>query len=82
MIYEFANALARRGHEVHFVHVPKWPNRVDSVHAITFSFPPGMPHHSVATIHDPGVPDSDVVFPTPSHLPGDYVVAFLVLRLL
>ncbi len=82
MIYEFANALARRGHEVHFVHGPKWPNRVDSVDAIPFSFTPGMHHHFVDTIDDPGVPDGDVVFAPTSARLGYQVVLVQGFRLI
>src|SRR5947199_45736 len=31
MLYEFANALARRGHEVHFIHGPRTPTLVTDV---------------------------------------------------
>lgn len=62
MLYEFANALARREHEVHFVHGPARAERVDSIDAIPFSFHEAVHHHIVDTVDDPTLPDGDVYF--------------------
>lgn len=64
MLYEFANALARRGHEVHFIHGPKWEWRVERVEEIPFAFDPAVHHHFVDTVADPGLPRGDVAFGT------------------
>ena len=60
MFYEFANALARRGHEVHFVHSPKWQHRVDRVDQISFAFDPAVRHHIVDSPDDVTLPVGDV----------------------
>ena len=65
MLYEFANALARRGHDVHFVHGPKRherDNRVERVEQIPFRFDDAVHHHIVDTLDDPSLPEGDVVF--------------------
>ena len=62
MLYEFANALARRGHEVHFVHAPEWSGSVAKVEEIPFRFEAGVRHHLVAQSDDPSVPCVDVFF--------------------
>lgn len=62
MLFEFANALARRGHEVHFIHGPKTPWRVDRVEEIPFRFDAALHHHIVDAMDDPGLPRADVVF--------------------
>jgi glycosyltransferase involved in cell wall biosynthesis len=62
MLYEFANALARRGHEVHFIHGPMVRGRVEAVEEIPFRFEASVRHHLVDSLHDPRLPQSDVVF--------------------
>jgi L-malate glycosyltransferase len=63
-IYEFACALARRGHEVHLAHGRFWDRGIDSLDEIAwFDFDPGVRHHL-----DPGggvdLPDGDIIFGT------------------
>jgi glycosyltransferase involved in cell wall biosynthesis len=62
MLYEFANALARRGHEVHFIHGPVWDERVASIDEIPFRFEPEIVHHLVDALDDPSLPRADVYF--------------------
>jgi glycosyltransferase involved in cell wall biosynthesis len=62
MLYEFANAMGRRGHDVHFIHGPAWEGRVDRVDQIDFDFDPSVTHHIVDTLDDPSLPDGDVLF--------------------
>jgi glycosyltransferase involved in cell wall biosynthesis len=62
MLYEFANALARRGNEVHFIHGPAWPQRVERIDQIPFRFDDRVHHHIVDDLHDPSLPIADVVF--------------------
>jgi glycosyltransferase involved in cell wall biosynthesis len=62
-LYEFANALARRGAEVHFIHGPASPWRVDHLDELDwFRFEPGMGHHLTDSLDDPALPAADVVF--------------------
>jgi glycosyltransferase involved in cell wall biosynthesis len=63
VLYELANALARRGHEVHFVHGPLTPYRVRSLDELPpFRFDQAIEHHLVDTLDDPRLPAGDVVF--------------------
>ncbi len=62
MLYEFANELARRGHEVHFIHGPVRRERVDRIDEIPFRFEPSVQHHLVDSLDDPALPRADVVF--------------------
>lgn len=62
MLYEFANALARRGNEVHFIHGPLIPDRVATIADIPFRFEPSVVHHIVDALDDPSLPQCDVVF--------------------
>jgi glycosyltransferase involved in cell wall biosynthesis len=62
MLYEYANALARRGHEIHFVHGPKGEHRVDRVEQIPFAFEASVRHHIVDSPDDPSLPVGDVQF--------------------
>lgn len=65
VIYELANGLARRGHDVRFVHGPAWPDRIDSLDELpTFDFEPEVRHFIVDDTNDPIIPDSDIVFLT------------------
>jgi glycosyltransferase involved in cell wall biosynthesis len=70
VIYELANACARRGHEVHFVHGPLTPYRVRSLEELPpFPFHARVEHHLVDRLDDPGLPAGDVVFGEPSLRP-------------
>ena len=52
-----------RGHEVHFVHGPAWPGRIDSLDELpSFPFEADLQHHIVDTLEDPRLPESDIVF--------------------
>jgi len=62
MFFEFANALARRGHEVRFLHAPASPHRVDRVEDIPFRFDPRIEHHISDSLDDPALPEGDVQF--------------------
>lgn len=63
-LYEYANGLARRGHEVHLVHGPAWPGRIDRVEELDwFRFEPSVVHHVVDDLDDPSLPEGDVVHP-------------------
>lgn len=69
--YEFANGLARRGHQVNFFHSPKWPDRIERIEDLDwFTFHPAITHYIVDDEEDPCLPDGDVVFkaPTPARL--------------
>jgi glycosyltransferase involved in cell wall biosynthesis len=62
VLYEMANGLARRGHDVHFVHGPATPYRVGSLDELPpFRFEPGIAHHLVDSLDDPRLPAGDVV---------------------
>lgn len=63
VLYEFANALSRRGVEVHFLHGPAWPGRVSSLEDIPAACRRAdVVHHLVDSLEDPSIPASDVVF--------------------
>jgi glycosyltransferase involved in cell wall biosynthesis len=62
MLYEFANSLARRGNEVHFIHGPLIAQRVSSVDEISFRFHPAAVHHLPDDLDDPSLPRADVLF--------------------
>jgi glycosyltransferase involved in cell wall biosynthesis len=62
MLYEFANVMARRGHEVHFIHGPRTRFRVDTVDEIPYPLDDALVHHVVDTLEDPGLPVADVAF--------------------
>jgi glycosyltransferase involved in cell wall biosynthesis len=63
VLYELANALARRGHEVHFVHGPSNPHRIQKLDDLPpFRFELEVRHHIVDTLDDPRLPAGDVVF--------------------
>lgn len=62
VLYEFANGLARRDHEVHFIHGPAWPDRVNDVADLPdFDFDRRVSHHIVDSLEDPSLPDGDVI---------------------
>ena len=76
-LYEFANAMARRGHEVHFLHGPAWPGLISSPDQITwFRFEPGVVHHVVEDLDHAPALAADVAF-NPL-LPGDALPATMV----
>lgn len=65
-LYEFANGLARRGHEVHLVHMPMWGRRIESLDDLgRYRFEPEIVHYLPGD--DPAsIPDTDLVFGTGS----------------
>lgn len=64
VLYEFANALARRGHEVHLLHVRFWGRHIESLDDLSwFTFDPGV-RHQVDLGQGFAFPDADVVFGT------------------
>jgi glycosyltransferase involved in cell wall biosynthesis len=78
VLYRFANGLARRGHEVHFIHGPAWPDRIESVAELGwFEFDDAVSHHIVDSMQDPSLPSGDVIFATtglPRHgLPATFI---------
>jgi L-malate glycosyltransferase len=63
VLYELANGLARRGHDVHFVHGPANPYRIRALDELPpFRFEEGVRHHIVDTLDDPALPEGDLVF--------------------
>jgi len=85
VLYELANACARRGHEVHFVHGPMTPYRIRSLDELPpFRFDRGVGHHLVDRLDDPSLPAGDVVFrgaaPERLGLPVEVVQGFRMLR--
>lgn len=63
VLYELANGLARRGHEVHFVHGPSNPHRIQELGDLPpFRFEREVRHDIVDTLTDPRLPAGDVVF--------------------
>lgn len=69
VLYEFANALARRGHQVHLLHGEFWGRRIRSLDELSwFAFEPEVEHHLVAPgdSFGPGgnLPTSDIIFGT------------------
>lgn len=62
MLFEFANAMARRGHEVHFIHGPALATRVDRVEDIPYDFDARVIHHITDTLDDPALPSAQIVF--------------------
>ncbi len=75
-LYEFANALSRRGHETHFIHGPKWPVRINSLDELPpFEFDEHLHHHIVDVLDDPSLPESDIAFfPQPPARLGEPVI--------
>ena len=85
VLYELANACARRSHEVHFVHGPLTPHRVGSLEELPpFPFAERIDHYLVDRLDDPGLPEGDVVFggtaPRRLGLPVDLVQGFRMLH--
>jgi glycosyltransferase involved in cell wall biosynthesis len=70
-VYEYADALARRGHEVHFAHLQVLPDAITSVEEIGWhQFHPSVVHHLVADFEDPSLPQGDIGLRSdvPAHL--------------
>lgn len=71
-LYEFANALARRGHEVHLVHADFFGCRIDGLEDLSwFAFEPAVRHHLLELDGLDGLdglgarlPAADVIFGT------------------
>ncbi|MEZ5178287.1 MAG: glycosyltransferase family 4 protein [Acidimicrobiales bacterium] len=62
-LFGYADGLARRGHEVHLVHGPAFPERIDHPDEITWHrFHPAVVHHVVDRLDDPSLPDGDIAF--------------------
>lgn len=62
VLFEMANGLARRDHDVHVIHGPAWPGRVDSVEEVAwFTFDPRVRHHFADSLDDPSLPEADVI---------------------
>jgi glycosyltransferase involved in cell wall biosynthesis len=85
VLYELANACARRDHEVRFVHGPLTPYRVRSLDDLPpFQFDDRVEHHLVDRLDDPRLPLGDVVFggtaPRRLGLPVDLVQGYRMLR--
>lgn len=71
VLYEFANALARRGHDVQFVHGPWNEHRISSLDELDhFEFHESISHYLIDTFDDPRMPSGDVVFygQAPAHM--------------
>jgi glycosyltransferase involved in cell wall biosynthesis len=63
VLYHYANGLARRGHDVHFVHGPTTPMRISSMDELSwFPFDERVGHQIADDLDDPSIPDGDVVF--------------------
>lgn len=62
MVFEFANAMAQRDHEVHLTHVPGMLERVRHVLDIPFQFDNRIRHHPADSLDDPAIPSADIVF--------------------
>ena len=85
VLYQLANACARRGHEVHFVHGPLTRYRIRGLDELPpFPFDHRVEHHLVDRLDDPRLPAGDVVFggtaPRRLGLPVDLVQGFRMLR--
>jgi glycosyltransferase involved in cell wall biosynthesis len=75
VIFEFASAMAARGHEIHLCHADPWGSGIElsSVDDITwFDFPPGVTHHFPEWGDAEATPDGDLVFchPTEVEMPA------------
>ena len=64
-MYEFANGLVRRGHEVHLLHGDIFGNHIDSIADLAwFRFEDGIHQHLVGAGGERGLPDFDIFFGT------------------
>lgn len=62
VLYEYANGLARRDHEVHIIHGPDAPDLISGVDQLDwFAFDERVQHHIVSTLDDPGLPEADII---------------------
>lgn len=63
-LYEFANGLARRGHDIHMIHLEMWGRSVEAMADLDrYRFEPAITHYLPGA--DPAtLPDSDLVFGT------------------
>jgi glycosyltransferase involved in cell wall biosynthesis len=69
-IYEFANGMRRRGHDVHLVHRPLAFNRVGSVEELEwFEFEEGIRHHFPRAFGVSSLPESEFIFHFSERLP-------------
>lgn len=83
-LYEFANAMARRGHEVHFLHGPAFPGLISSPDQLSwFRFEPGVVHHVVEDFAVGPPVAADVAFNPglPGALPATVIQGFRMLPL-
>ncbi len=63
-LFELANGLGRRGHEVHLYHVPIFGRQIEGIEDLSwFSFESGL-HHHVVDGDQPDLPHADVLFGT------------------
>jgi glycosyltransferase involved in cell wall biosynthesis len=63
VLWELANGLANRGHEVHFIHGPEWPMRITDIDQLPpFPWDPRVQHHIVDALDDAALPKGDIVF--------------------
>ena len=61
-LYEFANGLSRRGHEVRLVHLPVVDGHIDHLDDVAwFPFEPLVEHQLVHSLEEMQVPDADFV---------------------
>ena len=84
VLYEFANALARRGHDVEFIHGPANRHLIGTLDELPpFRFHPAIGHHIVQSLDDHRLPEADVVFqaaaPRRLGLPCVFVQGFRML---
>jgi glycosyltransferase involved in cell wall biosynthesis len=85
-MYHFANGLAARGHEVHFIHGPRWKDRIESLETLAwFPFHDRVRHHIVDSLDDPRLPRADVCFslfgPSALGMPAAFVQGFRMMPL-
>lgn len=63
-MFDYANALARRGHEIHLIHGPKTSDRIDNLDQLDwFSFEESIEHHIVDSFDEATLPGGDICFP-------------------
>lgn len=84
VLYELANALSRRGHEVNFFHGPTWPTRIDDLSELPSEcFAADVANRLVDSLDDPDLPEADVIFNMGAAprlgLPATYVQGYKML---
>jgi L-malate glycosyltransferase len=63
VLYELANGLARRGHQVNFIHGPANPHLISNLDELPpIRFEDQIEHYIVDSLDDPLLPAADVVF--------------------